>query len=430
MTEARSAASTIAILLAGGALLTLGNGLQGTLVAVRADIEGFGELVTGLVMAAYFVGFVAGSLVTPYLVERAGHIRVFAALASIASAATLAHILHVDPWSWAVLRAANGWCYAGVVMVVESWLNGAATRRTRGRVLSIYGSVVIGAWASSQGLLVLADPLGFELFCLVSILISLSLVPVTLSRAQAPSNPKALTLKLRRLWRVSPLGLVGAFASGLAMSAFWAMGPVYARALGLDQGGVALFMGVTMAGAMVLQWPVGAVSDRIDRRLVVLGAALAAGLLALVLGVGGGSQDGRVLIAVAFAFGGLAIPIYSICVAQTNDYLEPEELVTAAGGLLLLYGIGSMIGPACAGALMARLGPLALFVWTGTILLAVAVFAATRMLSGRPVPEATRGEYRSVPRTTQAALALDPRGDGDPGRPGSRPGEDGAAGPE
>jgi len=412
MTEARSAASTIAILLAGSALLTLGNGLQGTLVAVRADIEGFGELVTGLVMAAFFVGFVAGSLVTPYLVERAGHIRVFAALASIASAATLAHILHVDPWSWAALRAANGWCYAGVVMVVESWLNGAATRRTRGRVLSVYGSVVIGAWALSQGLLVVADPMGFELFCLVSILISLSLVPVTLSRAEAPTSPKALKLKLRRLWAVSPLGMVGAFATGLAMSAFWAMGPVYARALGLQEGGVALFMGATMAGAMVLQWPIGVASDRIDRRVVVLVAAVGAAVLAMMLGHGTGPGQG-VPAALAFAFGGLAIPIYSLCVAQANDYLEPEELVTAAGGLLLLYGLGSMIGPIGAGALMARFGPSALFAWTGVILAGVALFTASRMIRGRPVPVETRGEYRSVPRTTQAVLDLDPRGDGD-----------------
>ncbi|MEQ8968533.1 MAG: MFS transporter [Azospirillaceae bacterium] len=412
MTEARTAASKIATLLVGSALLTLGNGLQGTLVAVRADIEGFGELVTGLVMAAFFVGFVAGSLLTPYLIERAGHIRVFAALASIASAATLAHILHVDPWSWAALRAANGWCYAGVVMVVESWLNGAATRRTRGRVLSVYGSVVIGAWALSQGLLVVADPMSFELFCLVSILISLSLVPVTLSRAEAPGSPRALKLKPRRLWAVSPLGMVGAFATGLAMSAFWAMGPVYARALGLEPGGVALFMGATMAGAMVLQWPIGVASDRVDRRIVVFATASGAAVLAMILGRGTGSGEG-VPTALAFAFGGLAIPIYSVCLAQMNDYLEPEELVTAAGGLLLLYGLGSMIGPIGAGALMARFGPSALFAWTGTILIGVAIFAASRMVRGRPVPEATRGEYRSVPRTTQAVLDLDPRGDAD-----------------
>lgn len=401
--------STVAALLVGVAFLVLGNGLQGTLVAVRADTEGFGEQVTGLVMAAYFVGFVVGSVTVPRLIERAGHIRVFAALASLASAATLAHVLRIDPWTWAGLRAVNGWCYAGLVMVAESWLNGSAAHATRGRILSLYGIVMIGAWAAGQGLLTAADPDGFRLFLLVSILISLSLVPITLSRTQAPVLPKALGLKLGRLYAVSPLGVVGCFASGLAMSAFWALGPVYARGMGLGDPGVALFMGVTMAGALVLQWPVGALSDRVDRRWVILGASLCASAAAFALALAPPDGVGRLLV-LGFLFGGLGIPIYALCVAHANDYLEPEELVTATGGLLLLYGFGSMLGPVIAGAAMQRGPSGALFAWAGGVQVATAVFAFWRLHRRVPRPLAAREAFRDVPRTTVAALELDPRG--------------------
>lgn len=413
--------STVAALLVGVALLVLGNGLQGTLVAVRADAEGFGEQVTGLVMAAYFVGFVVGSVTVPRLIEQAGHIRVFAALASLASVATLSHVLKIDPWTWGGLRAVNGWCYAGLVMVAESWLNGSATQATRGRILSLYGIVMIGAWAVGQGLLTVADPDGFRLFLLVSILISLSLVPITLSRAQAPILPKALKLKLGRLYSVSPLGVVGCFASGLAMSAFWALGPVYARGMGLEDRGVALFMGVTMAGALVLQWPVGALSDRIDRRWVITGASLAAAAAAIALAAVPPNGVGR-LLALGFLFGGLGIPIYSLCVAHANDYLEPEELVTATGGLLLLYGFGSMVGPVAAGALMERGPGGVLFLWAGAVQAATAVFAIWRMRRRAPLTTVEREAFRAVPRTTAAVLELDPRGRPRPtGEPASAP---------
>jgi MFS family permease len=411
--------STVSALLVGVAFLAMGFGLQNTLLAVRADAEGFSEQVTGLVMATYFAGFVAGTLTVPRLIERTGHIRVFAALASLASIATLSHALKIDPWTWAVLRALTGWCYAGLAMVAESWLNGSAVHETRGRILSVYGIVMLGAWVVAQALLTTADPDGFRLFLLVSILISLSLVPVTLSRVQAPVLPRALKLKMGRLYGASPLGVIGCVAAGLAMNAFWSMGPVYARSIGLDAGGVALFMGVTMAGALAFQWPVGVLSDRFDRRWVILGTCLVTGVTALVLAMMPVGAD-TARLGAGFLFGGLGSSLYSLCVAHTNDYLEPEELVTAASGLLLMFGFGSMIGPAVAGALMGRLDPSALFVWSALVMGGAAAFALWRMTRRAPIPSERREAYRDVPRTTPVAMELDPR---------ARPAADGGGAP-
>ena len=406
---ARESARELAVLLVGIALLVLGNGLQGTLLGVRAAAEGFSQEIIGLIMSAYFAGFVAGSLVGPMLIRRAGHIRVFAALASLASMATLAHVLIIDPVSWGLFRAVNGAAYAVLVMVAESWLNVTATRNTRGRILAVYGLVMLGAWSGSQWLLLIADPSGFALFCLVSILISASLIPLSLSRAQAPRDVTPDRVKLGRLFAISPLGVAGSFLAGLAMSAFWGLGAVFAQGIGLDDRGTAAFMAATLAGALALQWPVGYLSDRFDRRTVIAAVCLASVVVSLGL-FWLAPTDLGLLIPGAFLFGGLGIPIYALCLAHTNDVIEREEVVAASSALLLVYGAGSMIGPFLCGLLMGRLGPQALFLFTSLGLFAIFAFALTRMLLRPAIPSAEHVPFVAVPRTTHVSTDLDPRG--------------------
>lgn len=418
------AAREVPVLLLGVALLVLGSGLQGTLLAVRGGLEGFAEQVIGLIMSAYSVGFVAGSWVGPGLIARAGHIRTFAALASIASIATLAHALFVDAAAWTLLRFLTGASYAGLVMVAESWLNATASRQNRGRILAIYGIVMLGAWAASQLLLTVADPAGFILFCLVSILISASLVPLALSRVQSPMRVPPLRPKFRRIYAVSPLGMVGCFLVGLAMSAFWGLGPVFAQSVGLDETGTALFMATTMLGGLALQWPVGHLSDLVDRRTVIAGVCAANVALCGVLAA---IAEGPLvwLLAGGFLFGGLGLPVYSLCVAHANDMIEQEELVSVSSGLLLVFGAGSIAGPLCAGFVMATAGPGGLFLFSGAGLAGIVVFALYRMTRREAPAPADQSTFVAVPtKTTYLSSDLDPRGEP---ASGALAGEDAAA---
>ncbi len=421
----------VAALLLGIGVLVLGNGLQGTLLGVRAGLEGFREETIGAVMSAYFAGYVAGSLLCPGLVARYGHIRVFAALASIASAATLGHVLHIDPWSWAALRAGNGFCYAGLIMVAESWLNSHALLETRGRLLSVYGMVMMGAWAASQGLLNLAAPEGFALFALVSILLSLSLVPVAFTRSPAPRAIALERLSVRRLYAISPVGTTGSLLVGMSMSAYWGMGPTFAQGIGLDAARLSAFMAAPMFGSIVLQWPLGWLSDRVDRRAVIALAALLTAVAALALALGG-DMALPLLLGVAVLFGGLGLPIYSICVANTNDYTEEGGLVAAASGLLLLYGVGAAIGPFLASVVMGLVGVPGLFYCIAalhTLLFAV----AARQIGRRAArPAAEREAYVAMPGAshvgTHVALDLDPRTGSPAGQGEPPPGEAGREG--
>ncbi len=247
----------VSALLLGLFMAALGNGLQGTLVAVRAGLEGLSDETIGVIMSAYFVGYMLGSVVVPNFVERVGHIRTFATVASIASAATLAHLLIIEPISWSLFRAINGFCIAGLAVVIESWLNGHAAPENRGQILSIYGLVTVAAIGLGQLLLNIADPGEFFLFCIVSIFISLSLVPVSLTRAVAPTIAGPFRFNLPRLLRLTPLGVVGTMITGVTMSAFLGMGPTFVQTIGLDTVGISVFMATIMLGTLVWQWPIG-----------------------------------------------------------------------------------------------------------------------------------------------------------------------------
>lgn len=346
---------TTGALLFSMGLLMLGNGLQSSLISLRASLEGFSTQLTGILMTGYFVGFLVGSMLTPRIVAQVGHIRVFAALASLASSMVLIHPVLIEAWSWFVMRLVTGFCIAGLFIVAESWLNDSASNATRGQLLSLYMVITTGAMACGQLLLNLADPAGFELFILISVLVSLALLPILLSATPAPSFAAPEHMSLLRLYRSSPLGILGCFGTGMSTGAMLGMGVIYAQQIGLELSRISLFMGLIFIGGVSLQWPIGKLSDTFDRRKVLFVVTFLAALTALLaVAVARLSVPG--LLAVVFVFGGLALPMYSLCVAHTNDALEPQQMVAASSNLVLTYGVGAALGPSLAAAVMGLLG--------------------------------------------------------------------------
>ena len=390
-----AAISSAWALLLGIALIMLGNGLQNTLLGVRATLEGFGTAVTGLVMTAYFVGFLAGSVIVPRLLANVGHVRVFAALASLASGAALVHTVFVTPPTWGLVRVVTGFCFAGLYVVAESWINEAATNKTRGQLLSVYMIMVLGGTGSGQLLMNLSDPLSFELFVLVSVLISFALIPITLSVGRAPPFEAPESIGVRALFRASPLGVAGAFLIGIAHSALYAMGPVFATEIGLDIERIALFIAVALFGGLVLQWPIGWLSDRFDRRRVIVAVAwVAAG--ASSVGGAGGTGSYTLLIAATAVLGGMSMPLYSLCGAHTNDHLTPRQIVAASATLVLVGGFGLTLGPLLAAALMQLAGPPGMF-WLLTLVHGgIGAYGLYRMMRREPVPLDEQRSYDPV----------------------------------
>ncbi|HSH48922.1 MAG TPA: MFS transporter [Halomonas sp.] len=395
-----SAAWSLWALLLGIGLLMLGNGLQGSLLGVRAAEEAFGDTVTGLVMSAYFVGFLAGSTVTPRKLRDVGHIRVFAALASLTSVAILIHVLFIDPWVWAAMRLITGFAYAGLYVVTESWLNGHAENHLRGRLLAFYMVISYLGMGGGQLLLNAADPSGVALFLIVSILVSLALIPILISYTPQPETGVPESMSLRRLSRISPLGTLGCLLTGIANGCVFGMGAVFATASGMSVDRVAVFMGAFILGGALFQWPLGKLSDKSDRRYVILVVAALATLLALA-GLplsGGGSLP---LTALAVLLGGTTLTLYSLFLACANDMLTPPQIVAASGSLVLALGSGAIFGPISAGLLMDWLGPTGFF-WDLALIHAVIVAAASASLLLQP-PSSTLeapSHYVAVPAGT------------------------------
>ncbi|MEM9751355.1 MAG: MFS transporter, partial [Pseudomonadota bacterium] len=299
---------------------------------------------------------------------------------------------------------------AGLQMVLESWINERATNENRGRLLSLYRIVDLSAATLGNMLLATANPAGFALLALTSILISLSLVPVALTTSTAPQPVRSAKLDVGRLWRVSPLSAAGALAIGAANGSFWSMGPVFVQRLGYDTGTVATFMSAVIVGGGIAQWPLGLLSDKIDRRRVILivSACCAVAGAALAASAGGGRAA---LIAIAPAFGFFAMPLFGLCMAHGIDHAEHDDYVTVTAGLLLLYGIGSIVGPPIAPLLMQASGPATLFAFTSAIHVAFVLFGLYRLTRRAPVPLDEQAAYVPVPRTSPAVFELDPRKD-------------------
>lgn len=381
---AASLRSTWALLL-GIALIMLGSGLQSTLLGVRAAIEDFPTTMTGLVMSAYFAGFLIGSIATPKLLEQVGHVRVFAALASLASTAVLAHAVVVEPWTWIAMRLLTGFCSAGLYVVAESWLNDRATNETRGQILAAYMVIVLGGVGGGQFLLNLADPAGFELFTAASILISLALIPILLTATPAPDFTSPSPISLRELYRVSPLGVVGCFGVGIAQSALWSMSAVYAESVGFSIAEITFYGGAIFLGGILFQYPLGRLSDRFDRRQVITGVAFIA-FAASVAAVFVGGLSIWHSLAIILLIGGMCMPAYSLCIAHTNDFLQPTQMVAASASLYFVYGVGASIGPFATAGVMALYGPPGFYFSLAVANGAVFLFALYRMTRRAAVP--------------------------------------------
>ncbi|GHB18766.1 MFS transporter [Salinicola rhizosphaerae] len=403
MTAARpttlSAAYSLWTLLLGVGLLMMGNGLQGSLLGVRASAADFGNTVTGLVMSAYFVGFLAGSVLTPRKLREVGHVRVFAALASITSVAILIHALFVDPLVWSAMRFVTGFAYAGLYVVAESWLNGYASNRLRGRLLAIYMVISYLGMGGGQLLLGSADPDGMALFLLVSILVSLALVPILISYTPQPEITQTESMGLRALYRLSPLGTVGCFMTGVTNGAVFGMGAVFASDSGLDVGEVSIFMGAFIFGGAVVQWPLGKLSDRVDRQWVIVTVALLAVVLALLGAISSGWSPAA-LTTLGALLGATTLTLYSIFLACANDFLTDQQTVAASASLVLALGIGAILGPASAGLLMEWLGPNG-FLWDLAIMHVVMVAFGLYCIRVHPTRDSEeQGHYVMTPSET------------------------------
>ncbi|MFO8074546.1 MAG: MFS transporter [Actinomycetota bacterium] len=365
------------VVFAGLLLMMLSGGLQGSLVSLRGGIEGFSEAALGIVAASYYVGFVAGTWWGPSVVRAVGHVRVFSALASLASASVLVHLLTIHPVTWSLVRALTGLSVAGLYVVVESWLNDLATNETRGRVLGLYAIVTAAGLGGGQVLLVTADPGGIELFLLASILVSLALVPIALGARSTPHIAEPSPMGLGAVLAAAPLGVVGAAGAGLAHSAVIGLGAVYARDTGHSLEQTAAFMAVCILGGVVLQMPLSRASDHRDRRGVIAAAALAAAGIAALIAVT--APTGLGLLAAAGLFGALAWPMYSLSIAHTNDWLSREQMIGASATLVLAAGAGSIVGPLLASVAMSLIGPAGLFATLALSYLVVGLYALHRM---------------------------------------------------
>lgn len=377
----------IAALLISVSILLAGQGLQGTLLPVRASLEDFSTLAIGAMGATYFFGFTIGCLKGGELVKRVGHVRVFLAMSAIASAAPLIHGLVVQPLAWGLLRWLSGFCFSVLYIVIESWLNDRATNENRGAIFSIYAMIMMTGLATGQMMNLMYDPSGLELFIIASVLVSIGAVPVALSTSPSPEQPHAVRIDLRRLFKISPSGTLGCLVTGLANGSFWALAPMFAARVGSDVSLAAWFMTSAVVGGAIAQWPLGILSDRVGRRAVLIAISLCGSAVGVALFLAAPVLQFWSAIVLALLWGALAFPLYTIAVAYANDYADPSEYVTVSAGLLLMYGLGATAGPFVASALMTEQNSGGLFAFSATVHFALVVFVAVRVLRGSSVAE-------------------------------------------
>ncbi len=404
-------------LLLGILLLMVGNGMQGTLLGIRGKIEGISTSQMSVVMATYFGGFLLGSRLVPGMIQKVGHVRVFAALGSVISSILILYAVAPHWILWAVMRLSIGFCFSGVYITAESWLNASAGNETRGQALSAYMIVQMLGIIGAQLLMNTADPAGYLLFVIPSVLVSFAFLPILLSTQPAPQFATIDRMSFGTLFRVSPLGCVGIFLMGGVFSAIFGMASVWGSSQGLTVTEISAFVAAIYIGGLVLQYPVGWLSDQSDRRVIVLGLSVlgfvgCVATLVLQPGIWG-------LLLTAAVIGGVANPVYSLLLAYTNDFLEAKDMAAASAGLLFINGIGAMMGPLITGWLMSMMGPNGFWVYIAALLLLLAVYAGWRR-TRRPTPAQDQGFAVIAPSATTLAVeaALGNAGSDDSARNG------------
>ena len=391
-------------LLFGMFLLMLGNGLQGTLLGVRGSIEGMSPQTMSWVMTGYFVGFLFGSQLTPNMIRRVGHVRVFAALGSLVSACLILYAAWTNPYFWFLLRIIVGFCFSGIYVVAESWLNDSSSNETRGQTLSAYLIVQMMGIVLAQAVLNFADPSGYMLFIIISVVVSLSFAPILLSVSPAPQFQTSKRMTLSQLWSISPLGVVGQFFLGAIFAALFGMASVYGTERGLTVKDISLFVAAIYFGGMVLQYPIGWVSDRMDRRVLIFIVCSIGTFFSFAANL---SDSYIWLLIVAFIIGGVSNPLYSLYIAYTNDNLEHDDMASASGGLIFLTGFGAIFGPSIVGWLLDAYGAASYFWFIGSVMAIMGSYALYRMTQTSSTAVEDTNAYAPItPTSTPIAMEL------------------------
>lgn len=417
-------------LLLGTAFLLAGNGLHGLLLPMRGSMEGFSSASLGLLGTSWASGFVLGCLLAPRLVKRIGHVRAFSAFAAGAAIVALLTGLFVDPIAWILLRALTGFSMAAVFMVIESWLNERSTNDSRGMVFSLYMTITYVAIVAGQMSIAAGDISTPTFFMIAGILYCMALLPTAISTAVSPSPLREVRLDLKGLYRNSPVACASIFLIGVANGAFGTLGPVFAAQVGLAEGAVASLMSVTIFAGAVAQFPAGRLSDRVDRRYVLAAVAALAGIVGILMLVTVAS-DITILFVLIALYGAASYTLYPIAVAHANDFARSEDFVKVSGSLLLLYGIGTIVGPTIGGPAMDAGGPHAIFAVTLVSHLSIAVYAILRSRRRAAVPDADKEAFKTLPSirvATQQGIHLDPRANVEaPAEPGTNDRQSSAA---
>ena len=415
----RNLAPVLALLF-GSAFLLFAGGINALILPVRGSAEGFSAFSLGLLGTGWAAGFIAGCLLVPRLVARVGHIRAFSVMAACAAMAMLASLLVMSPFAWIPLRAVTGFCFAGGAMIVESWLSERADAASRGRIFGIYTMVNLGASTAGQMLLTLGDATGYLFFVLGAMFYCLALIPTAVTGTQSPKPLVSVRLDIGALWRNSPVAVFGVAMIGVSNSAFGTLSAVYADRAGLALTTVALFASVPILAGAVAQIPVGALSDRMDRRKVLLmisAVALGADLVFLLV-----EPEGPALnLAVAAVFGAAIFAMYPVIIAHASDHAAEGTAIQTSGGLLMVYGVGGIVGPLVAGALMSTMGKSGLFLTSITAHALLINFTIWRIYARAPVADAEKGDFIAMPSgrgSTPETNALATRSD--PPQPTSR----------
>ncbi|MGH8033851.1 MAG: MFS transporter [Lysobacterales bacterium] len=385
------------------AILLTGQGLQSTLLPVRANLESFSTLSIGLMGGAYFLGFTLGCLRGVSLVQKLGHVRVFAAMAALASATPLLHALWLDTWAWWILRLATGFCFAVLYVVIESWINEQSSNENRGIVFSAYVFISMTVLAVGQQMNLLYDPKGMALFAIASVLVSVAAIPVVMSTSETPRHTEALKLNLRRLYQISPTGTLGCLAAGMANGAFWSLAPVFTAGISDKVSLAAGFMTGAVIGGAAGQWPLGFWSDRVDRRIVIATVSFLSAIVGVAMWLNYGELSTTHLVLLSGLWGALAFPVNSIAVAHTNDYAQNGEYVMVSGGLLFMYGLGAIVGPFLASAAMTLLSDSVLYLFTSFIHLLIFGYVLLRLTRRASAPKAEHIPFADALTAVQTA---------------------------
>ena len=382
-------------LLATAGILIGGNGLQGTFIALRGSHEGFSPALIGMIGAGYSVGFAIGCIYVTRLLRQIGHIRTFSAMAAIAASCSLSMSLIIDPIFWLLMRFLIGIAVASLFATVESWINAKVTNANRARTLSIYRLVDLGSVTAAQYLIPVAGIEGSVIFSIIAIAMTLSLVPISLADRSSPSPPDAIRFDLLAVWRISPLAVVG-----LAMAAFRNIGPIYGEAIGMSITSIATFMSAGIIGGVVLQYPLGIYSDRLDRRKVILWTTIGSIITGAYLSFGAGTSETANIVGVIL-FGAFSMPLYSLCSAHGNDHARDGEHALMSAGLLFYWSMGATVGPLLAALMLQFIGAEVFFVYTSFVFAGFAVYTLRRMATRPPVPPEERPRrFRALLRTS------------------------------